>query len=107
MSIKDHHGPLVLPFASCQTFQTTENLPDNPISIVEQGIQASKCGLPHTFECVEERVKEDEKKYVGAFMLGEHCVARAEDNMKKQCKQETYQQVSLTRVLLYIYQKTC
>ena len=74
--------------------QTTPNLPESKISQLEQGIQASKCNLPHSFECTEERGADGERKFVGAIMFGDLCIARGEDEkFKKQCKEATYNKV--------------
>lgn len=71
--------------------KTTPNLPESKISQLEQGIQASKCNLPHSFECTEERGADGERKFVGAIMFGDLCIARGEDEkFKKQCKEATY-----------------
>ena len=74
-------------------FQNTPTLPENPISKVTTGLSGSKCNLPHSFECVEDRSADGDKKFMGSLFIGNLCIARAEDKLKKMCKQETFQQV--------------
>ena len=81
--------------------QTAKSLPDNTISQIEQGVQASKCNLPHSFEVSEKQMENGKKKYCGAFIIADLCIARAEDAaLKKTCKQKTYDQVGSILVIM-------
>ncbi|KAH3780122.1 hypothetical protein DPMN_157932 [Dreissena polymorpha] len=49
--------------------QSTVNLPDNPISKLEQAMIASKCGMVHLYKC-DSKDENGVPLYVGEYMLG-------------------------------------
>ncbi|XP_052226682.1 uncharacterized protein LOC127841679 [Dreissena polymorpha] len=80
--------------------KSTVNLPDNPISKLEQAMIASKCGMVHLYKC-DSKDENGVPLYVGEYMLEDTCIARASNVNKKSVKSETY-----TQALEALYSKT-
>ncbi|KAH3793706.1 hypothetical protein DPMN_147224, partial [Dreissena polymorpha] len=80
--------------------KSTVNLPDNPISKLEQAMIASKCGISHLYKC-DSKDENGVPLYVGEYMFEDTCIARASNVNKKSVKSETY-----TQALEALYSKT-